>query len=302
MSEKILCIDGGGTWFRYALVGGPAGQLELEDRERQSSPKDFSGLKTQIESAIKDSDCEGVAFAIAGPVTNHESMKDVANIPFLSHQNLKKWVEEEIKKPCVVINDMEAALAGEVEKGVLQGCEWAIFDTLSTGWGGALLLNGVEVPGEPGHINVDFDLDFVCGCTRVGCNEAKYAGGAVGRRVRRIMAQRGTPISDDVDAGQFLTEEAEKGTYWAVQLYREVGEGIGRAWANVLNRIPLIEKIIYMGSFGVHGMPFMKETIVNTIRRITMFPDEHWDIPIVPSEAENGPLYGAVRVYRRVKG
>ncbi|MBC8230123.1 ROK family protein, partial [bacterium] len=267
MSEKNLCIDGGGTWFRYALVGGPAGQLELEDRERQSSPKNFSELKTQIESAIKGSDCEGVAFAIAGPVTKHESMKDVANIPFLSHQNLKKWVEEEIKKPCVVINDMEAALAGEVEKGVLQGCEWAIFDTLSTGWGGALLLNGIEVPGEPGHINVDFDLDFVCGCTRVGCNEARYAGGPVGRRVRRIMAQRGTPISDDVDAGQFLTEETTKGTDWAVQLYREVGEGIGRAWANVLNRIPLIEKIVYMGSFGVYGMPFMKETMVNTIRR-----------------------------------
>jgi predicted NBD/HSP70 family sugar kinase len=241
-------------------------------------------------------------------------MKDVANIPFLSHQNLKKWVEEEIKKPCVVINDMEAALAGEVEKGVLQGCEWAIFDTLSTGWGGALLLNGVEVPGEPGHINAGFDLDFVCGCTRVGCNEARYAGGAVGRRVRRIMERRGKPIEDDddadkcrtpegdIDAAKFLTKKAEKGVDWAVQLYREVGEGIGRAWANVLNRIPLIEKIVYMGSFGIHGMQFMKEAIVNTIRRITMFPDEHWNIPIVPSEAENGPLYGAVRVYRRIKG
>jgi predicted NBD/HSP70 family sugar kinase len=288
--------------------------LKLEDRGKEPTPKDFSGLKTQIETAIKGSDCEGIAFAVAGPVTNHESMKDVANIPFLSHQNLKKWVEEEIKKPCVVINDMEAALAGEVEKGVLQGCEWAIFDTLSTGWGGALLLNGVEVPGEPGHINAGFDLDFVCGCTRVGCNEARYAGGAVGRRVRRIMERRGKPIEDDddadkcrtpegdIDAAKFLTKKAEKGVDWAVQLYREVGEGIGRAWANVLNRIPLIEKIVYMGSFGIHGMPFMKEAIVNTIRRITMFPDEHWNIPIVPSEAENGPLYGAVRVYRRIRG
>ena len=302
MPEKFLCIDGGGTWFRYALVSGPVGQLELEDKGRQSTPKDFSELKSQIEYVINVDDCKGIAFAVAGPVTNHESMKDVANIPFLSHQNLKKWIEEEIKKPCVVINDMEAALAGEVEKGVLQGCEWAIFDTLSTGWGGALLLNGVEVPGEPGHINAGFDLDFVCGCTRVGCNEARFAGGPTSRRVRRILAQLGTPISDDIDAGQFLTEEAKKGTHWAVQLYCEVGEGIGRAWANVLNRIPLIEKIIYMGSFGIYGMPFMKETILNTIRRITMFPDEHWDIPIVPSEAENGPLYGAVRVYRRIKG
>jgi len=47
MSEKVLCIDGGGTWFRYALVAGPAGQLELESKGRQPSPKDFSELKNQ---------------------------------------------------------------------------------------------------------------------------------------------------------------------------------------------------------------------------------------------------------------
>lgn len=86
----------------------------------------------------------GVAVGIAGRIQDHRIVQNSPNIPFVGQTavDLGTAVKEEMNLSCVVVNDMEAALAGELVTGALKGCRWAFMDTVSTGWGGALLLDG----------------------------------------------------------------------------------------------------------------------------------------------------------------
>jgi hypothetical protein len=142
------------------------------------------------------------------------------------------------------------------------------------------------------------DEALLCGCGRFGCNEALYSGGAVRRKVKGLMRRIGRAIPQGMDPCAFLNQEVGNGEPWALELYEEVGRGIGRAGANMLNRISKIEKIVYMGTFAMRGMCFMRETIKETIRRRAMY-EHHKDIPIEPSCLwSRGALLGVAYLFR----
>src|SRR5207249_10002371 len=121
----------------------------------------------------------------------------------------------------VVSNDMEAATEGEMVRGVLRNYRWAIFDTISTGWGGNLVLAGQRVDGEPGHTNVRFDTPYRCGCGNFGCNEALYSGSHMEGRIRENLPA----LAAAANPWQAFHEAGEAGVPWAVALLEEWGEG-----------------------------------------------------------------------------
>ncbi|MEM4724273.1 MAG: ROK family protein, partial [Candidatus Hadarchaeum sp.] len=184
----------------------------------------------------------------------------------------------------------------------------AIFDTISTGWGGALILNGEVVVGEPGHVNLSFSLPYVCGCGNRGCVEALYSGSAMERRIlrefHRQVEEQKILFPSDLNIWDYFLKALETREEWAVLLLDEWAEAVGRAWANVLNRIRPIEAIIYMGRTAEHLIPKAEAQIRATMRRICMFP-EHKDpekpLPIEKAKEPNRSIFGAVLVYQRVQ-
>jgi glucokinase len=205
----------------------------------------------------------------------------------------------------IVFNDMEAAAEGEMARGVLQGYRWAIFDTISTGWGGCLILDGQRIDGEPGHTKVNSDPRYICGCGRIGCYEALYSGSAMKKRILHLLRDQNIAFAfesnvPDSQVWEHFHRELDAWASWAASLLDDWAEDVGKAWANVLNRIRPIQTIVYMGTTAEKLIPKAEKRLRDTIREISIFP-EHQDIPIEPATEPNRSIYGAVIVYDKYK-
>ncbi len=213
--------------------------------------------------------------------------------------------------PVFLVNDMEAALAGEVAAGALRGCRWGLMDTISTGWGGAMLYNGVEVAAEPGHLWVGDAPSNLgnCGCGRQNCAEGRYSGGAVRRRVLQEVEDtadaRGDSsyrVPDWMDPCAFADAEYWQHAPWARLLYHDVAKAIGEIWGSRLNLCPPVEKIVYTGTFAEHffALPDILDIVRARMIERSLFQDQHEIVPITCAEAPRGALLGAARIFERL--
>ena len=108
-----------------------------------------------------------------------------------------------------VDRDTNVAALGEHAFGAARGVANFVYMTVSTGVGGAVmldgrLLRGVDgVAGEIGHISVD-RVGPSCGCGRRGCLEAIASGPAIARRAGDL-AEEGGPLHEILASGRALT-------------------------------------------------------------------------------------------------
>jgi predicted NBD/HSP70 family sugar kinase len=299
MASKIG-VDFGGSWLRVGVIDPDSGQAR--DIQRYPSPGDWSAL-TDILRSWNKSDITGFGIAVAATLGDHAVVLNAPNLSWLNGRNLRADLERLLGKKVVISNDMEAATEGELARGVLRQYRWAIFDTISTGWGGNLVLDGRRVDGEPGHVNVSFDPAFPCGCGALGCNEARFSGSAMERRIRDYIDVLQLEPAPDQGPWQVLGAAAEAEAPWALTLLDEWAEGVGRAWANVLNRIRQLEAIVYMGTTAesLLALPRVERRLRATLQRICMFPEHQADrFPIVPGTEPERAIHGAVILHDRL--
>jgi len=290
MATKIG-VDVGGSWIRVGVLKDD-GSLHVD---KYPSPGGWEAF-TAILSRYRSTNATGVGVAIAGPVENHAVVLKGPNLHWLDGRDVATDLGHVLGVKVVVSNDMEAATEGEMARGVLRNYRWAIFDTISTGWGGNLVLDGRRVDGEPGHVNVRFDPHFPCGCGNIGCNEAFFSGSHMERCIRENL-----PAGADVWAA--FEADTIMEIPWAIALLDEWSEGVGRAWANVLNRIRPIQAIVYMGTTAksLIAMPRVAQRLRATLQRIAMFPEHKAaEFPILRAEEPNRAIYGAIEVYEKM--
>lgn len=182
---KKIGVDLGGSWVRVGVLDAD-GSLRVDKHASPGGWEHFAAILAPYSAANVD----GFGVAIAGPIQDHAVVVKGPNLHWLDGRDVHRDLEAVLRKRVVVSNDMEAATEGEWARGVLRNYRWAIFDTISTGWGGNLLLDGRRVDGEPGHVNVRFDKRYRCGCGNYGCNEALYSGSSMQRRIREHLPAR----------------------------------------------------------------------------------------------------------------
>lgn len=300
---RRIGVDLGGSWVRVGALDPSSPANVLERVERHTSPTAWARL-VEILSAYNDQDVEGYGIAVAATNEDHAHIIKAPNLHWLDNRNMRRDLEAALGKRVIISNDMEAATEGELAHGVLKDFRWAIFDTISTGWGGNLVLNGVRVDGEPGHTNVRFDLGHPCGCGKFGCNEGFYSGSAMKRRITQILETRHAGPAPGADLWQYFFNEATTGTSWAAGLLDEWAEGVARAWANVLNRIRPMQAIVYMGTTAEHmlAQPRVQQRLRSTLEQICMFPEhKRHDFPILQAREDNRGIYGSLIVYDKVR-
>lgn len=297
---KRIGIDFGGSWLRVGVIDSDshATRPELMKSPSPQGWEDFVALILEHDRP----DIEGLGIAISGPIHDHAVVVTAPNLPWLNGRPVRNELESRLGKPVVIANDMEAATEGEMAHGVLKNYRWAIFDTISTGWGGNLVLGGKRVDGEPGHANLRFDVPDRCGAGHYGCLEAFYSGRSMERRIRARLADLGT--KNVTDAWEAFHRHVSQESAWACELFENWCEGVGRAWANTLNRVRPIEAIIYMGTTADNmlAIPRALDKVRATIQKIAMFPEHQAPaFPILPATEPNRSIYGAVIVYEQVR-
>lgn len=256
MSSLLVGVDLGGTNIRAAVAVGAAQHAAPVHLSTPAQGGPDAVLDAVADAANKAAGApiDGLAIGIPGPL-------DPATGVVHAAPHLAGWREtpaaamlsKRLGCPVAVRND--ASLAGYAEwlVGAGSGARYFVFITVSTGIGGALILDGalyqgIGSAGEVGHTPVGPDAP-ACGQGHPGCLEGTASGTAIAAAARRALAA-GTETSlatfDAATLDAHAVEEAARaGDALATSLFAAAGRAMGRACGGVINS--LAPEVIVIG-------------------------------------------------------
>lgn len=278
-------IDFGGTNIKIGCVtaqGAVAHRVVLLTRAHATPAAFVDGVQEAIEQlaarvGVRRSQLRGVGVGVPGLVDGHRGViHRLVNVPGgWPRIPLRQILQQRLRCPCAVDNDVNAVALGEWRFGAGRGTRHSIYVTLGTGVGGGLVINGALIrgatgsAGEIGHTTVQIDGPR-CSCGRQGCLEALVGAAAILTRARQAM-QRGsrrlaelTARHDGQLSPQMVSQAARSGDRAAIRIWRDVGCFLGVALANVVNLLNP-ERIVIGGGMA-KAWPWFAASLRATIR------------------------------------
>lgn len=191
------------------------------------------------------------------------------NLPWKGKIEFAQMVSEAIELPVRLTNDANAAALGEMAYGVAKGMKHFIMITLGTGVGSGIVIDGKMVyghdgfAGELGHMIVKED-GRMCGCGRKGCLEAYCSATGIARTAREYVENTEIPsllrkIKPEDITSKDIYDAAIEGDELAVRIFKETGEILGKALANMIV-FSSPEAIVLFGGLAKAGDFIMKYT------------------------------------------
>lgn len=204
---QIGTLDIGGTWIRSAVVTLDGAILS---RSRRPMPQEESHAVVDtcldaLGEAQMQADChalERIGVSVTGPVDPRTGklFTPPNTGTILAGLELGEALSRAACLEVRVDRDTNAAALGEHRCGSARGMANFVFITVSTGVGGAVMLDGRlirgadGVAGEIGHICVQRGGPR-CGCGRRGCVEAIASGPSIARRAEaELRAAEGAEL------------------------------------------------------------------------------------------------------------
>jgi glucokinase len=155
-------IDVGGTKTRIASFDE---KLKVVEDVKLKTPKTKEEFEAELIKAVRklareakegDQKISAIGIGFAGSVDlETATIKSAPNVPFLSGYSFKDAFKDVCKCDVVLLNDVHAALYGELKVGKAAGCKDVIAIFIGTGIGGAVAIDGklhFGVSGEAGNI------------------------------------------------------------------------------------------------------------------------------------------------------
>lgn len=156
MSKLFLAFDIGGTTIKYGLVDSDMnisnrGKVSTENNQDGYILKKLKEITKQIQNTFE---IDGIGVSTAGIVAKDGSIQYAGpTIPEYIGTPIKEELTRTASVPVSVVNDVDAALLGEVMNGAAKHCNNAYCVALGTGIGGAYLHNGHISDGSHGTGN-----------------------------------------------------------------------------------------------------------------------------------------------------
>lgn len=232
MKKYVFGVDVGGTAIKmgfFTVEGELLEKWEIPTRTENNSENVLPDIAGQIElklseKGIAKDEVAGVGFGVPGPVTKEGIIKMNANLGWRD-KHVAKELGELTGLKCMGGNDVKTAGLGEMWRGSAAEYENAVFLTLGTGVGAAIIVEGKVVlgamgaAGEIGHIKVDMEETKACGCGGIGCAEQYASAPGLKRMAELALAESEVPsvlregtvdakaVFDAYKAGDKLAEE-----------------------------------------------------------------------------------------------
>ena len=254
--KYYLIIDIGGTKTTSAVFndqGEPITEFKVKkSRTYEGEDAVFQNTVELAYEVLKEAgktkkDLAGVGVAAPGPLDYRTGL--IIDVPMMGWKNfpLGDRLKAEFDVPVYVENDGNLGALAEANVGVAKGENVVLYQTISTGCGGGIAING-EIyhgrsgfAGEFGHMTINF-AGPSCGCGGSGCFELYASGTAVNRRMKRDIrcgikskAFEGIEYDPEKVNGKFLTEAAAEGDAYAIDMLRQEGYYIGVGLSNLIN-------------------------------------------------------------------
>jgi glucokinase len=295
-------IDIGGTKILGVTIDADG---TIVGESRLASP--HAGVDALVDTAVmvvKELNPDGAPIGVgaAGLVDVQGVLRYSPNLPLIRQAELRERIERATGRKVAIDNDANVAARGEVAYGAARGLSHALFVTLGTGIGGAMLLDGNlyrgahHLGGEIGHFTVVRDGPM-CACGERGHWEAIASGSALGRMARDLIGRRGAPgivaaAGGDPSGvnGVHVGIAAERGDDDARQLLMEYADNVALGLSGLANIFDP-ERIVVAGGL-VELRALLFGPLHEAFRRHLEAADYRPNIDIVP--AQLGERAGAV--------
>lgn len=284
--RPVLAIDFGGTQIRAALI-----TPDLAVHARRAVPtRDEEGVEAVVAricgvAAEVRADAQaaglpapvGIGISAPGPLDPWRGV-------VVSPPNLAAWhdvplaasVSRALDLPAFLERDTNVAVLAEWRNGAARGAGTVVYITVSTGIGGAAIIDGRPLiggdgmAGEMGHIVVELDGP-ICGCGGTGHVEAIASGTALAREARALVDAGTSPrLRELVEEGaeidaELLTRAADDGDSAAARAVARAWTAIGALCASLVN--VLNPDVIVIGGSIAQHRPRLLEVARDEIAR-----------------------------------
>ena len=258
-------IDLGGTDLKYGLVDH-SGTILYESIRPTYLPAGQPGVFDNMINAITELEeyaaskglrPEGIGIGVPAIVDEGLVTGCEANLPELVGQQLGSRVAQERGLPVWVANDANLMGLAEWKFGAARDLADAIFLTIGTGIGGAIVVNGELYTGhhhrgaELGHIVVDLN-GLPCGCGGRGCLEAHASVRALIEDYKNRLSEMSFPPHPPEITGKWIVARYLEGQPAAIRAMNHHFDYLGAGIAALIN-IFAPRKLIIGGGISEAG-------------------------------------------------
>lgn len=278
-------IDFGGTFIKMALVddaGHICGRRKIPTHTLDGHSAWIDAMADGIRALTEEGDdghsvkLSGVGIGVPGFVDYERGhIFQLPNVPGWDGVSLATRMEERVGVRVRVDNDVNVMATGECTFGAGRAYRHAVFVTLGTGVGGALVIDnriyrGAHfMAGEIGHITVD--LHGVRSPTGRGGLEQYIGNRRIVERALRYLDEGKPSLLDALCEGDrsridplLIEQAAEQGDPLAITVYDEVADYLAAALASV-TYVLQPQAFIIGGGVGQSG-PILYEPLQRHLR------------------------------------
>lgn len=312
--NRYIGIDMGGTNLRAAIADTDTGQIfhqrkcpTLAAEGQESVIGRIVQLIRELTEVGRESDCDIKGIGIGVPGTPDIDTGVIQFLPNLPGKwlnvPLQMIIEEQVKLPVALINDVRAITLGEWTFGAGRGAETLVCLAIGTGIGGGVVINGQfhlgigGTAGEFGHHVVEVD-GLPCGCGGKGCLELYASGPAIAALgVKEVMHGHTTRIGELVDYDlnrinvEVIVQAALEGDLIAKGILERVGTYLGIAVGNILGVISP-QRVIFGGGVSSAGDLLLRPIVQTVNQRVHVIPIQKVEF-VLAQLGINGGLIGA---------
>lgn len=271
-TKKLLALDLGGTFFKYALVSDDGTLSEKGKVPTPQYPKstkdDFFTAIDSIVSPVRDR-ISGIAVSAPGILDDTDGFMHTAGaLMYLQGTALGTALSERYSLPVSVENDGKCAALAEYRSGALKGCKNCAVLILGTGIGGGLIIDGKLHRGKHGSAG---EYSFVMENPRSAIAEkggATWAGSCGNVPFLELVASKTGEKAEDLN-GEIIFARAEKGEKAVVEAVHEFTRALAGHLFN-LNMLLDLDAIAIGG--GISASNLLIEYLKNDIDEIMNIP------------------------------
>lgn len=246
MKKYVFGVDVGGTTIKmgfFTVEGELLEKWEIPTRTENNSENVLPDIAAAIdaklaEKGISKDEVSGVGFGVPGPVTREGVIQMNANLGW-RNKHAAKELGELTGLPCMGGNDVKTAGLGEMWKGGAAEYKDAVFITIGTGVGAAIIVDGKVIlgakgaAGEVGHIKVDMEEKEACGCGGIGCAEQYASAPGIVKMAKKKLAEGDAPsiLRDKEITAKAVFDAYKEGDKLAEEVVEKFGHYLGYSLA-----------------------------------------------------------------------
>lgn len=259
--KYVVGIDIGGTNIRAALLDEERNiidKLKLENEVEKGPEYNIDRLINKINSDWKDKDIIGIGAGCPGVINLKEgTIKKASNLSCWEGFNVRKYIEEKSGIKTAFNNDANIAGLAEAMIGVAKGAESVFFMTVSTGVGGALIIenkviNGFNsLAGEVCNLIINEDKYSHSGLVQGGL-EGQCSGTGIARIAKNIF-------NKDITTKEVF-DLYKKGNEKAIEIIDILVENLSKGISNIIAVVDP-EVIVLGGSVILYNQDLLPKII-----------------------------------------